>query len=333
MAGKEDDPSSWSYLVSRPEISSSVNALSESPDPYFIYASMVPEHSLDFPSPSSGPLTTGLLGMCVLHRASPPLPYHPQDALRSTVIFLEIPSLIVRGECTLPTAGEDRNWNWRVLRHMDKDADFFVMAEEEDDETQRWDRLQFWRLSDCCAADDAASEPPDSSSTLISEFVMPDDLIGCAICPCPTRPSTLHPTSRPFNPQSTTLVLSISETAAGICLFIDRNSGSLITRTEYGSNVTIIDLGNPHDSLVLTGHVDGRVKIWDFASTSMLVDVVDPAMAGPILGLAWMDEPDNWASGAWARPRGATLVAYSDVDGEEEEEGVGEFVVWDLAAP
>ncbi|KAJ3109993.1 hypothetical protein HDU96_006993 [Phlyctochytrium bullatum] len=168
-----------------------------------------------------------------------------------------------------------------------------------------------------------------------------------------------------FDPTEAVLVLCVTkdEEEIGTILSVDVRDGRIISRACYGRNVTAIDVGIPYENVVVTGHSDHKVRVWDFVSGVHLLSFQCPLSPNPVLGISWVDEPECWRfedldgegdavqgdidvpnkengeDGTrvdevlaarsrrripWRRPRGLTLVSFADLDDDDEsEEGNG----------
>ncbi|KAJ3289803.1 hypothetical protein HK104_007236, partial [Borealophlyctis nickersoniae] len=377
----EGNPSSplWTHLLPKSLVANRLTALHSQANPSYVHASTIADYRLDNPEPGVEMPTSALLGVSVLHRIRRPLAeVHPALCIRTTVMFVETPSMQVKGECSFPTGGPDRGWNWMVLRYVDSERDLFALAEE-DERNQRWGRLEFRRLSDCInrsASSAQTSATPATHThgtitstvptpTLVSELLIPDDLVSFSVLPHPptrTRPyppsNASSPTTptHPIIPSNCSLVLAIADTNEGVILIHDHVSGALVSRSTYGTGVHTIAMYG--DGLVMTGHANHSVGIWDFETGAHLVDVGKQGFGGgPVIGVSWLEEPENWAcarranGNGWVagsrkvvKPRAYTVVSFADIAMRDEDsvtgdagsvtseriQSGGEFCIWDL---
>ncbi|KAJ3283315.1 hypothetical protein HDU76_008491, partial [Blyttiomyces sp. JEL0837] len=230
------------------------------------------------------------------------------------------------------------------------------------------------------------------------DYVVPEEFIGYSLTRCPkylthlpkhgfaTRLAArddMNILSRkqllPIDSVGVTILLGVTENQSamndddqiGTLLFLQHRSGNggamLLGRANYGTNVSAIEIGDPYEPVVITGHLDHGVKLWDLSTGELLISVLGGGGVGnmgsgamaefgssnPALGFAWLDEPEAWlahtgtGSGgsslsssngtgksgelAWSKPRASTLVSFSDMEFNDATNcGGGEFAVWDL---
>ncbi|KAJ3201899.1 hypothetical protein HDU67_000981, partial [Dinochytrium kinnereticum] len=149
----------------------------------------------------------------------------------------------------------------------------------------------------------------------------------------PPAPLSIKTRPKPtphLTPHSTLLIMCVTKTPQeqGVILTVDTQTGTILARSQYGTQVTTIDVGMPYDAVVVTGHADHRVRVWDFLSGVHLMSFQCPLSSMPVLGISWVDEPECWGGGVgsvagmggWRRPRGLKLVSFADLEEEEEEE-------------
>ncbi|KAI9354891.1 hypothetical protein DFJ73DRAFT_826700 [Zopfochytrium polystomum] len=190
-------------------------------------------------------------------------------------------------------------------------------------------------------------------------------------------------------PTQTSILVGVTddESQAGFLMFVqhERNRQSdprrpnpqptpsiVLGRALYGKRVTCLEIGEPYEPIVLTGHTDHRVKVWDLSTGTLLLAVQSPGNPTATLGFAWVDEPEGWLASmepgavdatassalpvfsssptkqrvsrssreiipntALSRPRGSALVSYADLHQQLSGTGggsAGEFAIWDLGS-
>ncbi|KAI9101199.1 hypothetical protein DFS34DRAFT_460912 [Phlyctochytrium arcticum] len=222
-------------------------------------------------------------------------------ARRTTVCFLELGTGQLGGSACFD--GEV------AVRHMDAQRGFYVVGRRISDQSAS---LQ------CCLMPAAGelSGINDDPKFHISHLDLPQDVEVFAL-------STYSPASSNYfdgRSEALLVVLGISDIDTGVRLIYDYKSGRLIERREMGRDVSTIEMGEPYDSIILTGHFDGHhIRIWDFATGAPLVSLVTSDLAGPVLGLTWVDNPENWLCGEWKRPKSLAIAVFTDAGDVDDD--------------
>ncbi|KAJ3079132.1 hypothetical protein HK102_004002, partial [Quaeritorhiza haematococci] len=223
-----------------------------------------------------------------------PYPYHPDilsiSRFQSLTLIVELPSQRLVDAIAVPLCpGQTHPL---VLRVLDRRRHLIVLVEE-DEMMQRWSKLVFLGLMED-RSDRESGVGGDGvrarwlGSSFLSVFVTPEDLIGYSILPYPRKagppfPSNNNPTSTPnepqpppFNPTTTIVLLSVSTSDEGFAITHDYAHNYTHSTYIFGPNVSMLDLADPYDPLVLTGHPGHNVTVWDFVTGVPLLRLASP---------------------------------------------------------
>ncbi|KAJ1559122.1 hypothetical protein HK405_011936 [Cladochytrium tenue] len=204
-------------------------------------------------------------------------------------------------------------------------------------------------------------------SAFVSATQIPEGFVTFNIVRCPENLTELPThslalvTKEGLSPPETCILTGVLEDVeqTGCLLFLRHTpDATFFARATFGQGVTLLEIGEPYESVVLTGHNDHFVKVWDLQTGEALVVVQGPDSRSPVLGLGWVDEPEAWLShgnrvdrqeimevdlevtgtslsgrpSPLSRPRGSALVSFADIDSRNGTEPLpgGDFAVWDL---
>lgn len=175
---------------------------------------------------------------------------------------------------------------------------------EDDERDLRWRRIEFYPLS-------AQEGQSFGTCTPWSAFDVPGDLTPFSLAPCP-------PLEDSSVGQDAMIILCVSDFDEGVAIIYDYKRGVVVSQRRYGTGVTTV---NYSDGVIVTGHQEHTIRVWDLETGTPLVEV--GCGGGAVLGIGAMGEPEGWIG----KPegRGRRIVSFADVG-----DGGSEFCVWDL---
>ncbi|KNC96347.1 uncharacterized protein SPPG_08248 [Spizellomyces punctatus DAOM BR117] len=281
----------WEYCLSQAEATQILRDLHATDTLASTFTSMVPDHSFEL---SQSPTT--LLGISTLHFSS------SNDDLRSTILFYDIATRSLQSHLTLAVPlGLD---SVPVLHHLDIQNDVFLVVDEDYPE-RTWQRLQFRKYS---------------TQELIWETSVEGVMQGQRVLPYPLakEPGRMLVLGWKVGEERLTM---------GVGVLFDVVRREVIRRVSYGQDVLCIAEGDPYiPCVVLTGHRDNRICIWDLETGALKGTLLGHNC--PVWGFAFMDEPDDRdEKGAWRRPQALTLVSVGDTGSDSD---TAEVIVWDI---